>query len=100
MGKYKVVFPNEAVEKKFKKELSKIPKNLLRLIYREINSLSINPKPYGKKFKFLKVPVWVYRFTSQYRLRIGQYRILYDIDDENKIVWLLTIRKRRESTYK
>jgi len=39
-------------------------------------------------------------FTAQYRLRIGDYRVLYDVDDERRIVWILALRKRGERTDK
>lgn len=97
---YQVLFPNEKIKNKFKETLSALPKEQINKIYKEISELSSNPRPKGKKFKFLKPPLWVYSFTAQYRLRIGDYRILYDIDDKTKKVWLLVIRNRNEKTYK
>ena len=38
--------------------------------------------------------------VARYRYRIGGYRILFDIDDEAKIVEVLDIKKRDERTYK
>jgi mRNA-degrading endonuclease RelE of RelBE toxin-antitoxin system len=40
------------------------------------------------------------QFTAQYRLRIGPYRILYDVDDRLKKVILLKLAKRDEQTYR
>lgn len=97
---YQVLFPNEKIKNKFKEALSALPKEQLNKIHNEINKLSSNPRPEGKKFKFLKVPVWIYSITAQYRLRVGNYRILYDVDDKTKKVWLLAVRKRSEKTYK
>ncbi|MDD5092506.1 MAG: type II toxin-antitoxin system RelE/ParE family toxin [Candidatus Wallbacteria bacterium] len=34
-----------------------------------------------------------------YRLRIGDYRVLYTIDDKNKIVVIYRIKSRSERTY-
>ncbi len=42
----------------------------------------------------------VFSFVAQYRLRVGKYRVLYDIDDKNKKVILLKLEKKREHTYK
>ena len=39
------------------------------------------------------------RFTAEYRLRVGSYRVLYDIDDQRKKVVLLKLAKRNEQTY-
>ncbi len=35
-----------------------------------------------------------------YRLRIGKYRVIYEVDDEKKVVIVTKVDKRRESTYK
>ena len=97
---YQILFPNEKIKNKFKETLSALPKEQINKIHKKINELSSNPRPKGKKFKFLNAPIWVYSATAQYRLRAGDYRILYDIDDKTKKVWLLAIRKRSEKTYK
>ena len=39
------------------------------------------------------------QFTAEYRLRVGPYRVLYDIDDQQKKVILLKLAKRDEQTY-
>ena len=98
---YDVRFPNHSIEKKFNKVISKIPQiNIQDQIMESIEKLAATPRPYGKKpFKRLKPPIRFYRFTAQYRIRIGDYRVLYDIDDEKKIVWILALRKRSERTY-
>ncbi|TLY24515.1 MAG: hypothetical protein E6K63_14850 [Nitrospirae bacterium] len=33
---------------------------------------------------------------EEYRLRVGQYRILYTIDDEEKVIEIVAIGHRRE----
>lgn len=35
-----------------------------------------------------------------YRIRVGDYRILYTIDDDNRIVVVYRIKIRSEKTYK
>lgn len=37
---------------------------------------------------------------ASYRYRVGDFRILFDIDDEAKRIEILAIRRRSESTYK
>jgi mRNA interferase RelE/StbE len=100
--KYEVRFPSPSIEKKFDKAISKISQvNIQNEIIEEVEKLADNPCPYGKKpFKKLKPPVQFYRFVAQYRIRIGDYRVLYDVDDERKIVWILALRRRGERTYK
>ena len=100
--KYKVEFPSMSVARKFMKVLEDIPEIYIQeKIMKEVEKLADNPRPYGKKpFKKLKPPVSLYQFVAQYRLRIGNYRVLYDIDDKQKNVWILALRKRSEGTYK
>ena len=100
--KYKVKFPNRSTEKKFGKVLSKISQiGIQEQIMEAVEKLADNPRPYGKKpFKKLKPPLQFYQFTAQYRIRIGNYRVLYDVDDKRKIVWILALRKRSEKTYR
>jgi len=99
--KYEVKFPSHSIEKKFNRLLSKIPQ--IKIQYKIIDAVekvANNPRPYKKPFKKLKPPVQFYQFTAQYRIRIEDYRVLYDIDDDRKIVWILALRKRGEKTYK
>ncbi len=100
--KYEVRFPTRSIENKFNKLLSEIPQaNIQGKIMEAIEKLTDNPRPYGKKlFKKLKPPIQFYQFTAQYRIRIENHRVLYDIDDKKKIVWILALRKRSEKTYR
>jgi len=100
--KYEVRFPDSSIEKRFDKALSKISQvNIQDGIIEAVEKLADNPRPHGKKpFRKLKPPVQFYQFTAQYRIRIGDYRVLYDVDDERKIVWILVLRRRGEKTYK
>jgi len=84
------------------KILSRISKkNIQDEIMDAVKSLAGNPFPYGEKpFKKLDPPVIFYQFTAQYRIRVRDYRILYDVDKDRKIVWVLALRIRSEKTYK
>ena len=55
-----------------------------------IHSLRENPHPLGTK-----------KLTGQevYRIRIGDYRVLYTVDDKAKEVRIEAVRKRDERTY-
>lgn len=96
---YKVKFPSVSIERKFYKELDAVkPKNLHNEIIDAALSLANDPRPKGDPK--IKPPLEVYNFTAQYRLRIENYRILYDVDDRIKTVWILALRKRNEKTYR
>jgi mRNA interferase RelE/StbE len=96
---YEVVFPSERVERALQKILNRIPAEYQAAVVEAIRALAANPRPEGKRTKRLKGQVVVSQFTAGYRLRIGPYRILYDIDDKRKKVILLTLLKRDEHTY-
>jgi len=99
---YSVKFPSHSTEKHFEKILLRIfQKEVQDKIMKSVESLTVNPRPFGEKpFKKLKPPIQFYQFTAQYRIRIGDYRVLYDIDDAKKIVWILALRRRSEKTYR
>lgn len=100
--KYQVRFSDYAAQKRFQKELSKVSHvSLQEKIMQAVEGLKNNPRPYGgTTFKKISPPIQFYQFVAQYRLRIGDYRVLYDIDDTRKIVWILALRLRSEKTYK
>lgn len=96
---YKVKFPNVSLEKKFYKDLEGIqPKHLQNEIVDAALDLANNPRPKGEPK--IKPPIEIYNFVAQYRLTIDNYRVLYDVDDRAKTVWIFGIRKRNERTYR
>ncbi len=100
--KYEVKFPNNSIEKKFGKTLTKIPQiNIQQEITKAVEKFADNPCPYGKKpFKQLNPHIKFYQFTAQYRIRRVDYIVLYDVDGKRKIVWILALRRRGKRTYK
>ena len=82
MAKYKI-----EIKKSATKELSKIPKKVLKKIIQRIQKLSINPRPVDSK-----------KLADQelYRIRQGNYRILYSIEDGVLIVYVIKVGHRRE----
>ena len=99
---YKVRFPCKACESFFCNQLEAIPSEATQdRIMNEIQNLGKNPYPYGRKiFKKLKVPVFLFNRTADYRIRVGNYRVLYDVDSKKKIVYILALRTRSEKTYR
>lgn len=76
------------IEKRAKKELEKIPKEYLNKVINVIFRLSKKPIHVSSR-KLMGV--------EGYRLRVGPYRILYDIDRKNKTVNVYRIKHRKES---
>ena len=96
--KYNAHFPNHSSEKKFQKGLEAIHSQKIQdEIMKAVESLANHPRPHGEPK--IKPPLIVYQFTAQCRVRVGDYRVLYDVDDKKKVVWILALRKRNERTY-
>ena len=70
-----------------------LPDKEAQRVKEAIRKLTENPWTHGT-IKLESAPV------ARYRYRIGDYRLLFDIDDEAKIIEILDIRKRDERTYR
>ena len=70
-----------------RKKLDAIPKNDLQRIMERIGDLAENPRPVGCE-----------KLSSQekYRVRQGNYRIIYSIQDSQLTVWVVKVGHRRE----
>lgn len=71
------------------KELKKLPKKEVQRIFPKIKNLSTQPRPEGcKKLKSQTEDLW--------RIRIGDYRVIYSIDDTISIVDIRRVGHRRD----
>jgi mRNA interferase RelE/StbE len=71
-----------------RKELEALPDPVLARVVRKLESLADVPRPAGcKKLK---------GFKDQWRIRIGDWRVVYLIDEAVKLVSILRIAHRRE----
>ena len=70
------------------KSFSKLEKSQQIKIIKAIENLTINPRPQG--FKKLK------SLAELYRIRVGDYRIIYSIDDNVLIITIVKIGHRKE----
>jgi len=76
------------IRKKALKELELLPKKTNEKIVLVIDALSENPRPQGcKKLKGEEEYLW--------RIRVGDYRIIYTIEDSIKIIDIRRIGHRR-----
>ena len=82
MGEYKIYF-KESVEKDFRA----IPKKDLQKIILRIQALASNPRPQGHE-----------KLTGQerYRVRQGQYRIIYSVHDKELTVCVVKVGHRKD----
>ncbi|MEO1099719.1 MAG: type II toxin-antitoxin system RelE/ParE family toxin [Bacteroidota bacterium] len=83
MSLYKIVVSKSAI-----KELSKLPAKENNRIIPAIKNLSVNPRPVGaKKLK---------GGSGAWRIRVGNYRVVYAIDDEVLIVDVRKVGHRKD----
>ena len=71
------------------KDLRKIPRQHLSRIDAKITSLRENPRPRG-----------VIKLTGEghlYRVRVGDYRIIYAVDDAERMVTIARVRERGDA---
>ncbi len=82
MGRYRIVF-----RKSVTRDIRRIPDRDLRRILATIDSLSEDPRPTG-----------VERLSGEerYRVRQGDYRILYEIRDDEVIVVAVKVGHRKD----
>ena len=82
MAKYKIEFKKSAG-----KELEKLPQKYLKRIIRKIRLLEENPRPEGCE-----------KLTDRdrYRIRQGNYRVVFEIDDKEKKLIIYKIGDRKE----
>lgn len=70
-----------------KKELAQLPVGDYERVRDAIFALAQDPRPQG----CLKLTG-----RSGWRLRIGEYRVIYEIDDGQQVITILHIRHRRD----
>jgi mRNA interferase RelE/StbE len=69
------------------KELEKLPRKMIPRVVAAINGLAENPRPQGVKK--------LVGFERTYRIRVGDYRVLYDIFEKKLIIEIIRIRHRK-----
>jgi mRNA interferase RelE/StbE len=73
---YQVIIP-----KSVEKQLDDLPDDVFKREIGKVDGLKENPRPRGC--------IKLKGFYNEYRIRVGDYRIRFEIDDEQKIVVLL-----------
>jgi mRNA interferase RelE/StbE len=68
-----------------------LPARVASRVYTVIGKLSTNPRPPGC--------VKLRGLNALYRVRIGEYRLIYEIQDDRLVVVIVRVGKRDEDIY-
>ncbi|WP_330233622.1 type II toxin-antitoxin system RelE/ParE family toxin [Nocardia sp. NBC_00508] len=71
------------------KQLQRLPRDVLEAALHAIIGLTENPRPTGAKKLVGSHDDW--------RVRIGQYRIVYEIDDSEQVITIFIVAKRSDA---
>ncbi|MHC4509228.1 MAG: type II toxin-antitoxin system RelE family toxin [Planctomycetota bacterium] len=82
MAKYRITIKRSAA-----KELEDIPRRDLQRIIKRVRSLATDPRPHGSQ---------KLSGQEQYRIRQGDYRIVYSVEDKDSLIEVVKIGHRRE----
>jgi mRNA interferase RelE/StbE len=70
------------------KDVAKLPKDYTRLVGQHMEHLAENPRPADAK---------KLRGRGDYSLRVGVYRVLYEVADDAQVVTIYRVKHRREA---
>jgi mRNA interferase RelE/StbE len=81
---YRIVYGSRAE----KDILSIGQRKIIRSVIRRIEALAVNPRPRGAE-KLVGIEGW--------RIRIGKWRVLYQVSDRDRTVTVYRVKHRREA---
>ena len=84
MADYSIVFARSA-----RKELESLPTKLVQRIFPTIEALATEPRPRGCRKLTTEKNLW--------RIRVGDHRVIYTIDDDKKAIDIIAVRHRSKA---
>ncbi len=75
------------IKRSAEKEMDRLPDRTFERVAQAILKLERDPRPPGSK---------KLRGAPDHRLRVGQYRILYSVDDRERVVVVSAVGHRRD----
>ena len=76
------------IERAAEKDMQRLPEDVHGRVSETILQLKSNPRPHGSK-KLVGM-------AGSWRIRVGDYRVLYDIADAIRIVRVYRVRHRKD----
>ena len=86
MSEYRLVLASRRVQK----DLDRLDRPVLERVWEAIQVLKQNPRPPAARR--LRHPA-----IGEYRLRVGDWRVFYDVDEKAKTIVILRVMHRREA---
>lgn len=77
------------LERRAERDIKRLLEEIFHRIIPRLKALSDNPKPSGCRK--------ITGSQNDWRIRIGDYRVIYEIDDRAKAVRIMRIRHRRDA---
>jgi mRNA interferase RelE/StbE len=77
------------IEARVEHDLRKLPASDFHRIISSIKGLAHAPRPPGCR-KIVGSP-------NDWRIRVGKYRVIYEIDDRERVIRITTVRHRKEA---
>jgi mRNA interferase RelE/StbE len=79
---------NILIAKSVQKQLNDLPDAFKERVIEKIQNLANEPRPDGV--------VKLKGFDNEYRIRVGDYRVRYEVDDTNQFIRLLQCKHRKD----
>ena len=70
-----------------RRDMNRLPRQYAGLVGRGIDGLSENPRPRGA----VRL-----RVAAGYRIRVGAYRVIYEVDDDARVVIINRVGHQRD----
>ena len=76
------------ISKSVQKQIDNLPNDVIERVIEKIQNLASEPRPDGI--------VKLKGSDNEYRIRIGDYRVRYEIDDQSQLVQILQCKHRKD----
>ena len=77
------------LERRAERDIKKLSIEIFQRIIPRIKALAENPKPPGSRK--------ITGSKSDWRIRIGEYRVIYEVDEKSRVVKVMRIRHRKDT---
>lgn len=77
------------LERAAERDLTRLPQDDFERIIAHIKALAEDPRPLGSRK--------ITGTKNDWRIRIGNYRVVYEIDNKTRVVSVMRVRHRREA---